>query len=112
MFNYYIGVWFKCVKRMENYHVVYQGKGWEVLGAEKNLTFDTKRSAVIKAKRIAHQEGKSVVIHTQDGKISAVVSNGRRFAKGQRICSANVKRRLKAKNVRNSIAIAMAERSK
>ncbi|MEQ9168550.1 MAG: DUF2188 domain-containing protein [Fulvivirga sp.] len=97
---------------MENYHVVYQDKGWEVLGADRNLTFDTKKSAVIQAKIIALQEGRSVVIHTQDGKISRVVSNGRRFAKGRRIRSANVKRKLRGKNVRNSIAIAMSERSK
>jgi hypothetical protein len=112
MFNDYLRFEIKSVIGMENYHVVYQDKGWEVMGADKNLTFDTKQSAVVQAKRIALQEGKSVVIHTQDGKISSVVSNGRRFAKGQRIRSANVKGRLRAKNIRHSIAIAMSERGK
>lgn len=96
---------------MENYHVVYQNEGWEILGSEKHHSFDTKKSAVVQARKIALREGKSVVIHTQDGKISAVISNGRRFAKGQKILSAQVKRRLGAKKVRNSIAIAMSERS-
>lgn len=97
---------------MDNYHVVYQDQGWEVLGAKSKLSFDTKKSAIVQARIIALKEGKSVVIHTQDGKISAVVSNGRRFAKGRKIRSANVKRRLRTKKVRNSIAIAMSERSK
>lgn len=97
---------------MENYHVVYQGNGWEVRGSDKNLIFDTKKTAVEKARKIAQLEGRSVVIHTQDGKISSVVSNGRRFAKGRKLKSANVKRRLKGKNIRNSIAIAMSEREK
>jgi hypothetical protein len=95
---------------MENYHVVYQSNGWEIIGVDQPLIFDTKKSAIEKARKIAQAENKSIVIHTQDGRISSVVSNGRRFAKGRRIRSANVKRRLKGKNVRNSIAIAMSER--
>lgn len=97
---------------MDNYHVVYQENTWKVKGANKILPFETKKSAVEKAKKIAQEENLSVVIHTQDGRISEVVSNGRRYAKGHKIQSANVKRRLRGKNVRNSIAIAMSERDK
>ena len=94
---------------MENYHVVYQEDTWKVKGENKVLLFDTKKSAVENAKKIAQQENRSVVIHTQDGRISDVVTNGRRYAKGHKIQSANVKRKL---NVRNSIAAAMSERKK
>lgn len=97
---------------MDNYHVVYQENAWNVRGANKILPFETKKSAVENAKKIAQQENRSVVIHTQDGRISDVVTNGRRYAKGHKIQSANVKRRLRGKNVRNSIAIAMSERDK
>lgn len=95
---------------MENYHVVFDKDSWQIKGAEKTLLFDTKRDAVEVAKRIAQEKNRSVIIHTQDGRISSVVSNGGNFAKGHKIQSANVKRRLENKSVRNSIAYAMSER--
>lgn len=97
---------------MDNYHVVYQDNSWRVKGVNKSLVFETKKIAVDEAKRIAQEKDRSVVIHTQDGRISEVVTNGKRYAKGQRILSAHGKRRLKGDNVRNSIANAMANRSK
>lgn len=97
---------------MENYHVVYKGNGWEVKGSGNNQTYETKKTAIEEAKKIALSESRSVVIHTQDGKISSVISNGRRYAKGHKLKIANVKRRLNGGNVRNSIAVAMSERKK
>ena len=38
---------------MENYHVVYQSNGWEIIGVDPPLIFDTKKSAIEKARKIA-----------------------------------------------------------
>lgn len=95
---------------MDNFHIVFKDNAWQIKGTDKPLKFDTKKGAVAKARKIAQIEGKSIIIHTQDGNISSVVSNGKRFAKNQKIRSANVKRRLSSKSIRKSIAKAMSER--
>ena len=55
------------------------------------------------AKKIAKTENVPVIVHSRDGHVVSVSINSPRIA-GRKVFSANVKRTLNSKNVRNTIA--------
>lgn len=94
---------------MENYHVVFNEKGWEIVGSMPNRTFKTQKEAVQTAREYASKKKNSVIVHSKDGKVLDVISFDMKLSKGE-LLSANVKHRLSDKSVRNSIAEALSER--
>ena len=83
----------------KSYHIVVSKNGWIIKGSPSNKLFKTQKSAVIAAKEMASKKSLPVIVHSKDGKVTSVS-----ISSNNKVQSANVKRRLDTKKVRNSIA--------
>jgi hypothetical protein len=91
----------------KKYHVLSGVDGWIIRGASGFKVYKNKKNAVLAAKEMASKKKLPIVIHSKDGRVSSV-SYG---ANSKKVQSANVKRRLNVKLVRNSIAEVSYERN-
>jgi hypothetical protein len=86
------------------FHVVAKESGWKIEGtAAKGTVFKSQMSAVLEATKIAVEEKVPVVVHSRDGRVVSVTNHSPKVS-GRKVFSANVKRTLNSKNVRNTIA--------
>jgi intein/homing endonuclease len=89
---------------MSNYKVIPYKDGWEIVDSGNQfgrLVYQTKRIALVEARKLARKNNKPLIILGKDGKVSEAIP-----AK-MHIKSANVKHNFSNKEVRNSIAEAM-----
>jgi len=88
---------------MKAFHVISKESGWVVEGTSKGEIFKTKVLAVSEARKEARLEKIPVIVHSRDGRVLSVSNNSKNVS-GRKVFSANVKRTLNSKDVRNTIA--------